>query len=236
LATSLIVELCEAMEEKSGGKPTIEDLCELLAWGLRGCSADILAAINPFQVVSLKPKLSSKGKIRPGPGDVVAIPAGIGEFYLIVYVGRFRGPFGDAFGVIRGRHRIRPLPVNWKPDVLKRLIGPDVRPIASGRWRIIGNRPDLLTFFPPYPEHFHSKRGLNRDDPRIGPFGSAESPTNYEGERDREGVVDYSTEIERCVLRHLSEREAREIGLDEEDFFQFGLEEQTVQFLHRLNG
>ena len=48
--------------------------------------------------------------------------------------------------------------------------------------------------------------------------------------------MDYSTETENCVLRHLSEREAREIGLDEENFFQHGLEEQTVQFLQRLNG
>ncbi len=236
LATSLLVELCEAMEEEIGEKPTIVELCELLSWGLRGCSKDILADINPFQVESLKPKLSNRGKTRPRQGDVVAIPAASGNFYLLVFVGSFPGPFGDVFGVIMDRHEIRPLPVDWKPEVLSRLIQTDLRPISSGQWRIIANRPDLLALFPRYPEYFHSKEGIDRDDPRIGPFGSAESPTNYEGEMDREGVVDYSTGTEKCVMRHLSERESREIGLDEKDFFQDGLEEQTVRFLQRLNG
>ena len=78
----LMVELCDAMKKEIGEKPTVAEVCELLAWGVRGCSKDILADINSFQVESLKPKLSSKGKIRPRQGDVVAIPAGPGEFSL----------------------------------------------------------------------------------------------------------------------------------------------------------
>jgi hypothetical protein len=234
LATELLVDLCDAFEEETGHKPTLAEVCELLAWGFRGCSADLLKDINPFQVVALKAKVSGKGKIRSMPGDVVAIPAGRGEHYLAVYLGRFRGPFGHAFGVILGRHRLRPPTPDWEPAVYRRPVCTEIQPISSGRWKVLAHRPDFLARFPPYPEHFHRKSDFP-DDPRIGPFGSAEAPTEYEGERGREGVVDYSTGTETCVLRHLSREEAEAIGLEAGDFFQNGLEEEFLAFLHRLN-
>src|SRR5205823_4498791 len=100
---------------------------------------------------------------------------------------------------------------------------------------IIAHRPDWLKLFPDEPEYYHCKRDF-MNDKKIGPYGSAETESNYEGHRNWPNVVDYSSASESCVLRHLSEEEAREIGLLSNSFFQSGLEDQVEAYLMKLLG
>jgi hypothetical protein len=53
-ATQLLVDLCRQFEEEIGEKPTLEELCNLLMWGLRSCSADTLKDINTCNITALE--------------------------------------------------------------------------------------------------------------------------------------------------------------------------------------
>jgi hypothetical protein len=234
LATELIVELCRAFEEEVGDKPTIAELCELLYWGIRSSAPDILKDINVENLLELSPKLYRRKKLRPKRGDVIAIPASKDSVFLVLYLGMF-AQFGHAFGVLRGRHKRKPPSARWQPQAVARPFFSGLESIASGRWSIIAHRPDWLTLFPNEPEYYHSKRDFPHNE-RIGPYGSAETASDYEGQRDRHDVVDYSSAGERYVLRHLSKKEAQEIGLLENGFFQCGLEEQAEAYLKKLLG
>jgi hypothetical protein len=234
LATELVVKLCRAFEKEIDDKPTIAELCELLYWGIRSSSPDILKDINVENLVELRPKISRRKKVRPKRGDVVAIPANKGSVFFVLYLGLF-GNFGHAFGIVRGRHKRKPPSPQWQPQAIARPFFSGLEAIASGRWSIIAHRPEWLTLFPNEPEYYHCKRDFVDDD-KIGPYGSAETASDYEGQRDRPDVVDYPSARERCVLRHLSKQEAREIGLLETGFFQCGLEEQVEAYLRKVLG
>ena len=190
LATEAMVELCTEVENATGQKPTIDELCELLTWGLRGCSADILSDANPVNVLALQPKMKRRGKVVVQPGDIVAIPASGGLYYLVIFI--TKNTFGHAFGVFQGRHALKPPAADWKPDRWRLPIYTGDRLIASGRWLVVANRKDLLQLFPGQPEAFYDKEFRKYDD-RIGPFGSAESPSG--------------------TLRALTKEEAESVGL-----------------------
>jgi hypothetical protein len=234
LATELVVEVCRAFEEELDDKPTISELCELLYWGIRSSAPDMLKDINVENLVELRPRISRRKKVRPKPGDVVGIPANKDGVFLVLYLGLF-GHFGHAFGILGGLHKRKPPAAGWQPQAIARPFFTGLEAIASGRWSIIANRPDWLKLFPNEPEYYHCKSDFVNDD-KIGPYGSAETASAYEGKRDRPDVVDYSSATSRCVLRHLSKQEAREIGLLDTGFFQCGLEEQVEAYLKKLLG
>jgi hypothetical protein len=234
LAHELVVDLCRAFEEEINDKPTTAELCELLYWGLRSSSPDILKDINVENLVELRPIVSRRRKIRPKRGDLIAIPANEDSVFLVLYLGLF-GHFGHAFGILQGSHKRKPPSPKWEPQPIGRPFFTGLEYIASGRWSIIAQHPEWLTLFPVEPEYYHSKSDF-LDDEKIGPFGSAETASGYEGQKDRPDIVDYSSATETCVLRHLSEKEAREIGLLGNDFFQSGLEEEVEAFLLKLLG
>src|SRR5262249_40914479 len=123
-------------------KPTISELCELLYWGIRSSAPDILKDINVENLVELRPKISRRKKVRPKPGDVVAIPANKDSVFLVLYLGLF-GRFGHAFGILRGRPRRKPPAAGWQPQAIARPIFTGLEAIALGRWsgpaRTLGN-------------------------------------------------------------------------------------------------
>lgn len=232
LATGLVIELCRAFEEEIGDKPTIAELCEMLYWGIRSSAPDILKDVNVENLLELSPKISRGKKVRPKRGDVIAIPAGEDDVFLVLYLGLF-ARFGHAFGILRGRHKRKPPSAKYQPQAVARPFFTSLEGITSGRWSVIAHRPDWLALFPNEPEYYHCKRDFPHDE-KIGPHGSAETASEYEGQRDRPDVVDYSSRGERCVLRHLSKKEAKEIGLLENGFFQCGLVEQAESYLKKL--
>ena len=77
----------------------------------------------------------------------------------------------------------------------------------------MSSREDLLELFPKAPEIYHSK-SANPLNGRIGPFGSAESPS---GE-----------------LRELNESEARQVGLIQDTYLQIMHEEQIEKYLQNI--
>jgi hypothetical protein len=214
LATDLVAKLCGEFEAAIGDKPTIDELCELLFWGIRSCGADILRDINVENLVELKAKVVKRQKVRPRPGDVIAVPAGKGDCFLLVYLGRF-GRFGHAFGILDGRFKRKPLGPRLQPGVVAQPIFTGLEAIASGRWSIVAHRPEWLKLFREQPEYYYAHEPVQPDeeDP-IGPYGDAETETG--------------------VVRHLTEREAREIDLLGRDFFQEGLEDEVERYLQRL--
>lgn len=208
LATELIVELCQEVEKLAGQKPTIDDLCELLTWGLRGCSLDLLADVNTSNVLRIEAKLKKRGKITLKPGDIVAIPAKDGGWHLVVFITKNR--FGFAYGILLGRHALKPPSPQWQPEALAHPIYSGQRAVASGRWQVVGNNPDLLALFPSDPPIYHSKMSWPNED-QIGPFGSAESAS------DR--------------LRPISKQEAKEVGLLTGEYRCVLMEDEFEEFL-----
>ena len=199
LASEHIAELCREMEDALGCKPTVQDLCDLLAWGMKGVNEDIFEDVNTNQIQALKPKIKKGKRIKLIPGDVVSIPLSDGKGnYLALFIEKNR--FGDAFGVFEGAHPTKPLNKNSKLHPLAPPTHSDLEMLVAGRWRVLGNYPDLLRLFDRRPEIFHAK-SENLDDSEIGKWGSAEN--SDEG------------------LRNLSKREAKISGLLENGKFRY---------------
>lgn len=207
LATECLVAICKKVEQAAGQKPTLADLCELLTWGLRSTSADILADANTCNV-SLEGSVSKKGKVVLQPGDVVGIPSGtLGMCFLAVYIAN--NVFGHAFAVMQGKQSLRPPFPERRVEFMPRIFYTGNRSVASGRWPVVAHCPWLLEGLPRSPEIYHPKR-LRMDDDRIGPYGSAESPDG--------------------TLRTLSEEEAERVGLLSKQFRQ-GYSEEALEAL-----
>lgn len=226
LAGDYLTDLCRQVEKEAGRKPSIEELCELLTWGLRSCSLDILADVNPCNVLALKPKLLRKGKITVKPGDLVAIPARGGGYYFTVFITQ-EWADGPAFGIIKGKYTLKPPSEDWQPDTLQPPVYSDNRLIASGRWRVIGNYPHLLKLFPEHPEIYYphkaaalvcsTGKGAIIRPGEVGPYGSAVTP----GGRG---------------VRHVSKEEAEALGLLSGEYHQGLLAEEFEEFLERRLG
>jgi len=211
LATEYIASLSREIEDETGEKPTLEELCDLLAWGLRSCSADILKDADPANVTAVRATLARKGKVVLKPGDLIAIPAEVRSgCYLALFI--VTNGFGYAYGLFEGRHNKKPLSRASHLKPLQYPIYSGRAFVANGRWQIIGNYPHLLPLFPSVPELFHSKRD-NENNPKIGSFGSGESPNN--------------------ALRQLSEAEARTLGLLDGSYRQCLLEQEIEALLNR---
>lgn len=219
LATELAANLSSEFKSELGSKPTVSEFAELLKWGIGGCGIDLFSGMENDEIIEIKIKTKKRKQSRPKIGDVIAVPSDTrNKFHMIIYIGRFR-IFGDAFGMIEGRYLHRKLPSskdlntkNWH-----RFVG--IEAIREGRWKIVENRPDLVDAFSQTPEYFHSKAN-HPGNPDIGPYGSAEKP-----------YVDGQP----TIIRHLSEKESKEIGLDDPRFRMFYLEEDFEAFLNSEN-
>ncbi len=218
LSTEFINEICSEFEAEVGISPTIDELCELLLWGIKSNSSDILRDINVANITELKAKISKRKKVSAKRGDIIAVPTKNKLYHLIIYLGRF-GSFGDAFGIILGKYKIKPFHKEWHPDVFPRHIFSGLQFVASGRWKIIGSMPHLLERFPDEPEYYHLKTD-HPDDSTIGKYGSAETPYKKDGTGSK--------------IRKLSQNEAKELKL-EEVILQSALEEMVEKYIEEVN-
>ncbi len=212
-AVECLTTLCRMIEEESGVKPSLNDLCEILAVSLQACSGDLLSDVDVQAVEKLTPKVASHKKVSLKPGDVLAVPREKGGYYFVIYITSNR--FGEAFGIFEGHRQVPHVPSRWEPVPAKFPVYTGKTLVVSGRWRRIDHREDLLDLFPKSPEIYHSKSD-NPSNDRIGFYGSAEAPT---GE-----------------LRGLNESEARQIGLVQGTYRQVMLEEQFEKYLRDALG
>src|SRR5690606_31984181 len=118
--------------------------------------------------------------------------------------------WGEAFGIFDGYTKIPHVFPTWKPMPIKYPIYTGKTLVASGRWRKVDHRDDLLDLFPRSPEIFHRKSD-HPSNTKVRTDGSAEAIT---GE-----------------MRELTNAEANHIGLNRGDYRQIMLEEQFERYL-----
>jgi hypothetical protein len=212
-ASEYLMELCRMIEEESGVKPSLNDLCEILAVSLRGCSGDLLSDVDVLAVEKLTPKVTSHKKTQLKPGDVLAVPREKGGYYFLIYITSNR--FGEAYGIFKGHKPVSYVSSKWRPSPIKYPVYSGREQVVSGRWRRIDHREDLLDLFPRSPEIFHSKSD-NPSDDAIGLYGSGETATEE--------------------LRNLTAAEAKEIGLIRGTYHQGMLQEQFEKYLQETLG
>ncbi len=195
LATEAVVRLARAVEAELGAKPSLEEVCELLAWGFRSCDADFMRDARPGDVLELKPKLRRpRSSVKSlTPGDIIAIPSAKGGYHWAVFI--VSNKVGWGLGILHGRHPLKPPHFSEPPRVVEPPVYTHREPIETGRWPVIGSAPELLKLFPAEPETYYRnepsnvKLGLD-----VGPFGSAAHPDTF-------------------TFRHVSRAEAETVGL-----------------------
>ena len=219
LSTELVRNLCSEFATEIGEPPSIDELCELILWGIKSNSSDILRNISIENITEIKAKVTKRKTITPKRGDIIAVPETSKLHHLLIYLGRF-GSFGHAYGIILGKYYLKPLKQDWNPKIYPRHIFTGLRFVANGKWKIIASMPQLLEQFPDDPEYFHEKK-FHHDNPAIGEYGSAETP--------------YKTDGTGSKIRKLSKKEAIKLGISDNDFFQSGMEEITESFLIKIN-
>ncbi len=204
---SALIELGSAIEKELGRKPTFEEFCSLLVEVMD--ASDLFSDVSPCSLAALKPVLRKVTK-RLSRGVLIAVPSKAGGFFVIVHLGFYEGPFGDVFGVLKGK--VQRIGKKWEPVSIGRWFGLTLHAIREGRWRVIGHRPEVADLFPKEPYTYHAKK-YNQDNPAIGEFGSAETP-------DR-------------VLRSITKEEAESVGLLTGEYSYAMLEDGFVAFLER---
>lgn len=205
--------LCQMIEEEAGVKPSLNDLCDILAVSLRCCSGDLLSDVDVQAVEKLTPKVSPHKKVILKPGDILAVPREKGGYYFVIYITSNR--FGEAFGVFDGHGQVPHVSSRWEPLPARYPVYTGKALVINGRWRRIDHREDLLDLFPKSPEIFHGKSDHPSSD-QIGPYGSGETAA---GE-----------------FRELTEYEANQIGLSQGTYRQIMLEEQFEKHLQDTLG
>jgi hypothetical protein len=172
-SSQFLAELSELILDEVGQRPTLQDLCDVLVRSLQSCPEETLRDTSPRLVRALKPEVQRDVKITLRPGDLLAIdnPDGQG-FHLIVFLEKNR--FGYVYGVIRGLFT-EPLGKAWSPQVVPRILYGGNRLAASGRWRRVARRPDLISLFPASREIHYQKKDYPTHD-NVGAHGAAESP------------------------------------------------------------
>jgi hypothetical protein len=202
LATESLAEISKEFKDEIGRKPTAEELGEILAWGLRSCTPDLLQDVPNTVIESVIIMARKRKSHRLVPGDVVAVPASGNRYYLGVFITSNR--FGCAYGFFRSTWPMKPIGSRTKLDPLGPPIYSGDESVKSTKWKVIAHRPDLLKLFPDAPEIYHAKK-FHMDDNAIGKYGAAENP----GER----------------LRNIDAKEAEEVGLLDGSYRVVHLEE-----------
>ncbi|WP_406063103.1 hypothetical protein [Micromonospora sp. NBC_00860] len=151
-------------------------------------SGRLFGDVDGGQISSLSIE-SPVRNVRPKPGDVVAIRPRNNDFRLAVVLAHNR--FGMAVAFLQGTSRSS-LKIPDRPKSATLPVYTDDHLIRNGTWPIVGHDEGLLTLFSSDPEIYHAPDPIFADV-GIGEYGSAETAAG--------------------VLRNLSEREAREVGL-----------------------
>jgi hypothetical protein len=130
---------------------------------------------------------------RTRVGDLLAIPARDGRYFVAVVVDR--NSFGTALGLFTraaGRAALPTVPAADPPHLQPRPVYTGEDEVQAGRWTVIGHDEDLPRLFHA-PEIYHRPADIPGLDMDLGQFGSAETPDHR--------------------LRQLTEAEADEVGL-----------------------
>ncbi|OYW21525.1 MAG: hypothetical protein B7Z55_05705, partial [Planctomycetales bacterium 12-60-4] len=190
-------------------------------------------------VQQLVAKVRKRGKVRPQVGDVIAIPAKSGGYWLTCYLGLF-GRFGHGFGLIHGRYPLRTLPENWQPQIVSPVIFAEYDGLSTGRWKVVGHSLTLRAQFPENPEAFqltnlpHYAR-IPRDV--IDAVAIAESANSYAGRQHDDDIIDLSPYFGgTCFLRRVPHAEAAEIGLLDGSYISGATCDQLEAYLERRFG
>ena len=208
-ANDFLSELTGAIRADTGQPPTLDALCAVLVEGLQRCDEHMLVGVSPAQIVGIRTETGKARKIVTKVGDVVAIPAKNGEYFIASVLAKNR--FGTAYGLFDGTSRLKPVSASSHPRPKRHPMYSGDRLVASGRWKIIGHDEGLLSLFPAEPEIYHREQVIP-GGAEIGPYGSGETA---EGR-----------------LRHLTLEEAEEIGLLRGDYNQAYLEEDLEDHLN----
>lgn len=211
VAGDFLSSLSNIMKADLGAAPTWKQFSDTLISGLNQCDDHLLSDINPAHIAGIKARISKRSKTISKPGDIVAIPAANGKYFIACVLVKNR--IGTAYGLFKGTSKIKPVSISSHPE-------PEPYPVYSGnlfvengRWRIIGHDPGLLSLFPSDPEIFHAPQKIS-SGVKIGPYGAAEA-------------------ISSGQLRQLSKTEAEAIGLLNGQYRQTYLEEYLEQRLNQ---
>jgi len=184
-------------ETGTGAPITVAELGAAVLGALQECGPALRDEPDAARLTSVTLK-RERAKARARAGDVIAVPAGDDAYHLVVLV--FRGRFGTAFGLLRGRYGSPTPPPDLSGAATGVAVYSDDEGIAAGRWPIVGHNDGLLALFPAEPERYHQPQPTFPGLPPIGPFGAAET---LDGR-----------------LRDVSEEESRRVGLLEDSFQQ----------------
>ncbi len=202
VAAAELVQAAAADIESAGVAPLTTSVCDRIAAELR---ANVhLLGDDPPPTIARVAVIAKKSAKRTKVGDLVAIPASKGEFYVAVVIAKNR--FGVAFGLFEGRHPAAPVTIAKHPEVRRHPVYSGDPAISSGRWKVIGHDDALRALFPNNPEIFH------RAGPATGPHGIGETADG--------------------AIRELSEEEERELGLRDGTYDAILLTDELEQYLN----
>lgn len=161
-----------------------------------------LGDVSKISVVAKAPK--QRVKI----GDLIAVPASLGGYYMGVALERNR--WGLAVGFFTSRAPVPRIPALGSAGT---VIHTDEESIRDGSWKIIVNAPDLIVRFPTpvtiYHDGFVKAPGVD-----YGEFGLAETSAGY--------------------LRKVDREEASRVGLLDRTYRQSRMSETIAPYLDSL--
>jgi hypothetical protein len=189
IASGFLSRLFSAIKADSGLPPSRSDLCDLFTKALQ-VDSQLVADLSSRNIVGLEAEVRKSGKVVPKVGDVIAIPAKDGQFFVAVILDK--NVFGTAYGFFEGTAGLRPVSVLLQGTPKRHAIYTGDQLVASGRWKIIGHDEKLLTLFPREHEIYHYPQSVP-GNPQVGPYGSGETPSGR--------------------LRNLTKEEAQELGI-----------------------
>lgn len=168
-----LVEMARSMERSTERRPKAKEFVQILSEALSGISTEIFEDVSPAAIKEIKATFHKIPR-KIIPGTIAAVP--VGEVWVpVIYITRNR--FGEAFGIFNEKLEKPVLPPSWAPEPIHFPFYTTMHEIRAGTWPILGERSDLLRHFPSQPETYFAKHWPGtKDNPRIGPYGAAESP------------------------------------------------------------
>ena len=174
-------EVLACLRRAREGNLTVDSLAEDLTDALRALDRRMLNGEDPEEIDQVRVEVRNPAAVAKR-GDLVAIPAGAGRWAFAVVLAH--NPFGIAWGLFEGRHRLKAYSVMHHPPTHRYSVYTADDPVALGKWRVVWNHEGLLGLFPTDPERYR----VDAAERNV-----AESPSGR--------------------VRPLSTREANEVGL-----------------------